>query len=319
MATTTLSIVVPVYNEENGIRSLVQRLQDCIVNLGVSYEVILVDDHSLDSSPQLLKEICTEQANFRALRLSRNCGSHLAVLAGLEHAHGDCAVFLAADLQDPPELIPQMLDLWHQGYRVVWAVREDRQGIAFSQRFSSKAFYWLLNRLGEIALPPDGADFALVDRRIIELVVGSLGANPNLFAEIARIGFSQTRVPYVKEARKSGHSKWSLGKKLKLFADTFVSFSYAPLRAMSYTGLSLSALGFLWAVVVFISHIANPHPVSGYASLMCVILVIGGIQMIMLGVLGEYLWRTLDEARHRPKYFIESECNGPGYPDDSIP
>ena len=317
----TLSVVIPVYNEGDGVRLLARRLKNCLSQLDVSSEVIFVDDHSLDSSPQVLKEICNDNPGFRSLRLARNCGSHIAVLAGLEHARGDCAVFLAADLQDPPELIAKMLDLWRQGHRVVWAVRKGRERIPLINRVTAKAFYWLLNRLGDVAVPPDGADFALVDRRIVAALGQSVGANPNILAEIARMGFSQAQTPYVKEARGFGSTKWSLRKKLKMFVDSFVSFSYAPLRAMSYLGISLSFLGFAWALVVFIARTMNRQPVSGYSSLMCVTLVIGGFQMIMLGVLGEYLWRTLDEARHRPKYHIEedSAATMPSECDASLP
>jgi polyisoprenyl-phosphate glycosyltransferase len=302
-----LSVVIPVYNEGDGLRLLADRLEDCLAHLDVSSEVIFVDDHSLDSSPQVLKDICDENPGFRSLRLARNCGSHIAALAGLEHSRGDCAVFLAADLQDPPELITEMLELWRQGYRVVWAVRVGRESIPLINRVAAKAFYWLLNRLGDVAVPPDGAHFSLVDRRIVAGLGQSVGANPNILAEISRMGFSQAQTPYVKEARRIGGTKWSLRKKLKMFVDSFVSFSYAPLRAMSYLGISLSLLGFIWAFVVLIARIMNRQPVSGYASLMVVTLIIGGFQMIMLGVLGEYLWRTLDEARHRPKYLIEED------------
>jgi glycosyltransferase involved in cell wall biosynthesis len=307
MLGVTVSIVIPVYNEGEGLCLLAQRLKICLGGLDTSWEALLIDDHSTDSSPSLIKEICAEEPRFRSLRLARNSGSHVAVLAGLEHARGDCAVFLAADLQDPPELIEKMLELWRQGHQVVWAVRDGRERIPLIDRVTAKTFYWLLNRLGDVAVPPDGADFALVDRRIIRALGQSVGANPNILAEIARLGFSQAQLPYVKEARRFGNTKWNLRKKLKMFADSLVSFSYAPLRAMSYLGICLSIAGFAWALVVLIGRIMNRQPVSGYASLMVVTLIIGGFQMIMLGVLGEYLWRTLDEARHRPKYLIEED------------
>jgi polyisoprenyl-phosphate glycosyltransferase len=315
----TLSVVIPVYNEGDGIRLLARRLKESLAALDVAWEVILVDDHSHDNSLEVMKEVCAENPGFQFLRLSRNCGSHIAILAGLEKAKGDCAVFMAADLQDPPQLIPEMLELWRRGHRVVWAVRAHREQAPLSDRLFARAFYWLMNRFGEVELPPDGADFALVDRRIIDSLDECVGANVNLFAEIARMGFSQAEVPYVKEERKFGTSKWTLRKRLKLFVDSFVSFSYAPLRAMSYLGMGLSMLGFLWALVVFVGRIMNRHPISGYASLMFVTLIIGGFQMTMLGVLGEYLWRTLDEARRRPKYLIEEDFSGSSQADLRAP
>ncbi len=302
----TLSIVIPVYNEGDGLRLLAERLR----NIADDHtEVIFVDDHSADNSWDVLRELCGQNPAFRFLRLSRNSGSHIAILAGLEHARGDCAVFMAADLQDPPELIPKMLSLWRQGYKTVWAVRAAREGIPWIDRLFSRSFYWLLNRFGEVTVPPDGADFALVDRAVISALVRSAGANPSLFCEIARIGFRQFEVPYTKEARQYGSTKWTLRKKLKLFADTFVSFSYAPLRAMSYVGLALSTLGFFYALFVLLMRIIAGHLIQGYASLMVIVLTLGGVQMLMLGILGEYLWRTLDEAHRRPQYFIEDQSD----------
>jgi dolichol-phosphate mannosyltransferase len=253
----------------------------------------------------VLREACASNAGFRFIRLSRNSGSHIAILAGLEHSRGDCAVFMAADLQDPPELIPKMLQSWSEGYKTVWAVRAGRRGVSLLDQILSRSFYWLLNRFGELAVPPDGTDFAMIDRCVIDALCRSVGANPSLFGEIAKLGFRQTEMPYVKEARQFGATKWNARKKLKLFADTFVSFSYAPMRAMSYLGIASSALGFSYALYLFIMHFVAQHAIVGYASLMVAVLVMGGIQMIMLGVLGEYLWRTLDEARHRPRYFVE--------------
>jgi dolichol-phosphate mannosyltransferase len=175
----------------------------------------------------------------------------------------------------------------------------------------AKTFYFLLNRFGEMTIPPRGSDFALLDRRAVLALLKSVGAHPSLGGEIAKLGFSQSEIPYAKEARKFGHSKWDLTRKLKAFTDAFVSFSYAPLRAMSYLGLMCSLAGFLYAVFVGVTRLATNRPVQGYASLMVAVLLIGGVQMIMLGVLGEYLWRTLDESRRRPLYFVEDSSEAP--------
>jgi glycosyltransferase involved in cell wall biosynthesis len=309
----TLSIVIPVYNEGEGLFLLVDRLKSILGALDFSAEVVLVDDHSADKSPEILQRISAENPAFHWLRLSRNSGSHVAVFAGLEHARGDVAVFMAADLQDPPELIPKMLDLWRQGNSTVWAVRARREGVPLIDRVISRLFYWLLNRFGEVTFPPDGADFALIDRRVIDALKSSVGSNLSILGEIAKLGFPTAEVPYTKEARQFGATKWNRRKKLKAFADAFVSFSYAPMRAMSYLGLICSTFGFLYAAVLLIVHSIHQTGLPGYASLMVVVLVIGGIQMIMLGVLGEYLWRTLEEARHRPSYFVErSSIQAPG-------
>jgi len=301
-----LSIVIPVFNEEAVLPILVGRLRSFTERLTpLVTEIILVDDHSNDRSPDILKEICRNDARFRYARLAKNSGSHVAILAGLAQARGDSAVFLAADLQDPPELILQMLDLWRAGHHVVWAVREERRGVSKIDVLLANAFYRLLNLLGEVNLPPRGSDFALLDRKAVDALLQSAGSDPSLGGEIARLGFSAAQISYAKESRAAGSSKWTLKRKLKAFADAFVSFSYAPLRTMSYLGMSCSFLGFLYALVLVILRLTTKSPVQGWSSLIVVVLVLGGVQMMMLGVLGEYLWRTLEAARQRPSYFLE--------------
>jgi polyisoprenyl-phosphate glycosyltransferase len=301
-----LSIVIPVYNEEAVLPALWKRLCSFADRLTpLVTEIILVDDHSTDRSPALLKEFCQQDSRFRYARFAKNSGSHVAILAGLSQANGACAVFLAADLQDPPELILQMLDLWRAGHHIVWAVREERQGISKIDLFLSNTFYRLLNLLGEVNLPPRGSDFALLDRKAIDALLQSVGSDPSIGGEIARLGFSSAQISYTKEQRAAGVSKWTLKKKLKAFADAFVSFSSAPLRAMSYLGIACSLLGFAYALLVIVVRLTTRTPVQGWASLIVVVLVLGGVQMMMLGILGEYLWRTLEAARRRPAYFFE--------------
>lgn len=300
-----LSLVLAVYNEEPSIAALLRRLQAFRQSIQVPIEVIFVDDHSSDDTPGLLREACRTNACFRYLRLSRNCGSHAAILAGLEYAKGQCAVFLASDLQDPPEIIPQLLQHWREGNHVVWAVRERREGISLRERLYARSFYWLMNRFSEVSFPPQGADFALLDRRVISALLASAGADPSLGADIASLGFRHAQVSYVKAARPFGRSKWNLRKRLKAFADAFVSHSFAPIRFMSYAGILMAMVGFLYAIAVVALRLAIGIPVEGWASLMVVTLVLGGMQMTMLGVLGEYLTRTLREARRQPRYFVE--------------
>ena len=301
-----LSIVIPVYNEEAVLPALSKRLSAFADRLSpLIAEIILVDDHSSDRSPELLKQFCRQDSRFRYARLAKNSGSHVAILAGLAQARGECAVFLAADLQDPPELILQMLDLWRGGHHVVWAVREERQGVSKFDLLLSNSFYRLLNLLGEVHLPPRGSDFALLDRKAVDALLQSAGSDPSIGGEIARLGFSSTQIVYTKERRAAGSSKWTLKRKLKAFADAFVSFSYAPLRAMSYLGIACSVFGFAYALLVIVMRLMTRTPVQGWASLIVVVLVLGGVQMMMLGILGEYLWRTLEAARQRPAYFLE--------------
>jgi len=307
MSLPLLSLVIPVYNEEESLPHLASRLRDVMRALDeqVRLEVWLVDDHSSDQTPQLLREICRDNQDFHYLRLASNSGSHIAILAGLKQTAGDCVVFLAADLQDPPELIPQMLDYWRAGHQIVWAVRAEREGISPVERLFSNLFYTLLNRFSDVKLPPTGADFSLLDRAVADALLQSAGPNPSLALDTARLGFKQIEFPYTKAARQYGVSKWNLRKKLNAFADAFVSTSYMPLRLMSYLGLVVSFAGFVYALVIIVLRLLNLIAVDGFAALMVVVLVFGGIQMIMLGVIGEYLWRTLEQARKRPLYFIE--------------
>ncbi len=255
--------------------------------------------------PELLRELSQGDSRFRHCRLAKNSGSHVAILAGLARARGKTSVFLAADLQDPPELILQMLELWSSGHHVVWAVREEREGVSKVDVFLSNTFYRLLNLLGEVNLPPRGSDFALLDRKVVDALLQSAGNHPSIGGEIARLGFSQEKISYTKGERVAGTTKWTFERKLKAFADAFVSFSYAPLRVMSYLGMLCSLLGFAYALLVIALRLRNSAPVQGWSSLIVVVLVLGGIQMMMLGVLGEYLWRTLEAARRRPIYFME--------------
>jgi len=312
-----LSIVIPIYDEAESLPVLFGRLRKLIDGLSdASVEVVFVDDHSADESPNLLREGCRDNPEFKSVRLSANRGSPIAILAGLEHARGDCAVFLAGDLQDPPELVPEMLGRWRDGCQVVWVAREKREGISLIERAFSRFFYLLFNWMANVSLPPRGTDFALIDRVVIDALRRSVRASPFLMGEIAMIGFRQTVVGYVKEARALGRTKWNLRRKLRLFADAFVACSYLPLRAMSYVGIALSLAGFAYALLVICLRLLVGMPIEGWASLMVVVLVLGGVQMIMLGVLGEYLWRTLEGTQQRPLYFVEEtteyEDDGPG-------
>lgn len=304
-----ISLVIPSYNEREGLPTLLQRLDHVVNELKsqVNVEVILVDDHSMDGSHVYIRQLCLERDYLKFIRLSRNSGSHVAIIAGMKYCKGDAVVFLPADLQDPPELIVEMIVKWNEGYDVVWAVRAKREGVSKTSVFFSNMFYRLLNSMTEIHFPNTGADFALLDKKVAAGLVASAGSKPSLGALISWLGFKQTEIPYVKEARKFGKSKWTLRKKLNAFADAFVGFSYLPMRFMSLIGFIAAALGFIYAMVVMILRFSIGNPIEGWASLMVVILIIGGLQMLMLGVLGEYLWRNLEESRKRPLFLIEDQ------------
>lgn len=302
-----LSIVIPIYNEEDNIHLLIDRLNSLINRTKINTEVILVDDHSEDQTQSLINQYCAKYEYLKYIRLSKNNGSHVAILAGLKYAKGDCGVFLSADLQDPPELIEEMLKLWKEGYDVVWAVRKEIKGVSLLARFFSASFYKIFNLLSPTKLPPKGADFALIDRKIIDGILVSAGSTPIIDALTSWMGYRQTTIPYVKEERKHGRTKWTFSKKLIAFADAFVDFSYFPVRLMSFLGILFAIFGFIYAGIIVFTKIVYNMQVQGYASLVILILVMGGLQMIMLGILGEYLWRNVKESKKRPLYFIEEK------------
>lgn len=299
-----VSIIVPAFNEEQNLPLLRERIDAAFANRECEYELLVVDDHSSDTTPQILADWAGSDPHVKLLRLSRNCGSHAAISAGLHHCTGDAAVILAADLQDPPEVIPQLMEKWQEGTHVVWAVREGREGESLSSTFTAGCYYWLMRRLGFANMPPQGADFLLVDRKVIDAFCEHPEKHTSFFAAVLWMGFRQEFVPYVKQARHAGTSKWTLAKKIKLFVDSIVSFSYLPIRAATLLGLTVALLGFGYACFVVVNAVRG-FPVAGWSSLMVVVLLLGGTQLVMLGILGEYLWRTFDESRGRPQYLIE--------------
>lgn len=306
----TLSVVVAAFNEEGNLPLLYERL--CALDwkaLRLEPEFLVVDDHSSDRTPEILAALAAGDPRLKVLRFSRNFGSHRAFAAGLEHCSGDGAVILAADLQDPPETIPQLVEKWRKGAQVVWAARDEREGESLPTRLLSRTYYALMRRFAEVQPPKNGADFLLLDRRVIEALRASPEKNTSLLSLIQWMGFDQDQISYTKAARGSGRSKWTVRKKLKLAVDSFVSFSYAPIRLASAFGLLFAFSGFVYAAVIAGRAIMLGSPVQGWASMMCVLLIVSGVQLVMLGIVGEYLWRTFDETRGRPRYIVEKRIN----------
>jgi dolichol-phosphate mannosyltransferase len=304
------SVVVAAYNEEKNLPLLYARV--CALDwaaLGLEPEFLFVDDHSRDGTPQVLAGLAARDPRVKVLRFSRNFGSHKAFTAGLEHSTGAAAVILAADLQDPPETIPLLVAQWRQGSRVVWAERGRREGESVATRLSARLYYHLMRRFSEVEPPAQGADFLLVDRQVIDALRAAPEKHTSLLSLIQWMGFDQSRITYTKEARHSGRSNWTLRKKLKLAVDSFVSFSYAPVRLMSVVGLLFACCGFAYALTIIARALFHGSPVQGWSSLMCVLLIVSGVQLLMLGVLGEYLWRAFDEIRGRPRYIVEKRIN----------
>jgi len=301
-----VSIILPTFNEQDNLSVLQRRLDDVSKKMSDhDFEFVFVDDCSGDKTPKILEEMAIVDNRVKTIRFARNCGSHAAVAAGLKFCRGDVAIMIAADLQDPPEIIPRFLEKWEKGFKVVWGVREKRHDESLVILACSRAFYFLMNRLTDIQQPPTGADVFLVDRSVIQAFKEAPEKNTSVYMLIAWLGYTQAYITYVKEARHGGTSKWTTSKRLKLFFDSLISFSYVPLRLMSLMGAMSAFIGLVYGAFIVINALHNKAAVEGWSSLMIVVLLLGGFQMSMLGILGEYLWRTYDETRGRPRYVIE--------------
>ena len=300
-----ISVVTPAYNEAGNLPIMHERLRAALDPTGVDWEWIIIDDSSSDDTFAAAEAIAVRDLRARIFRFSRNFGSHAATICGLDHARGDCAVAMASDLQDPPEVITPLLARWREGAHVVWAVRSQRVGESRATLVFSQLYYWIMRKVAGLNdMPATGSDFLLLDRRVIDAVCRFPEQNVSLFALVTWMGFRQTSVAYEKQARLHGRSSWTLRKKIKLIVDSLTSFTYQPVRWMSLIGLIVSVLGVIYGMVVTLNALLGSPP-EGWTSLMVVVLFLGGGQMFMLGVLGEYIWRGLDEARRRPRYLIE--------------
>jgi glycosyltransferase involved in cell wall biosynthesis len=308
-----VSIVVPVYCNELNLPHLFPRLFDLVdANPRHDFEYVFVDDGSGDNSFQLLAAAADKDPRVRVVKLSRNFGANAAVIAGLHYVTGDCVAMIAADLQDPPELITTMLRRWEAGKKVVLAAREDRED-PLVNRLLSSAFYGLFRRLAIRDMPAKGCDFLLVDRVVADMLVQIGEKNPYLIGLILWLGFDRDVVYYKRQKREQGRSMWTLAKRVKYFIDALVAFTYVPMRLVSGLGIVLSLAGLAVAMIVALRRILYNAAVQGWASLMVIVLVISGTQMLTMGIFGEYLWRNFEETRKRPSFVVEqvTETAGP--------
>jgi glycosyltransferase involved in cell wall biosynthesis len=302
-----IDILVCFLNEQDNLPLLRRRFETLQVEQPADYFFTFVDDGSTDRSADVIREWIETAPNVRLIQLSRNFGSHAAVVAGLQSCVGDCAVIMAADLQDPPEVIPQLVEEFRKGYDIVWACRKNRLGESLFTKVSSVFYYKVMRKLGLPNMPPKGADFLLVTRKVIDSANKHQEKHTSVLAMIMWMGFKQSHIEYVKQARHAGVSKWTFSKKIKLFIDSIVSFSYVPIRITSMIGLLLATAGFLYAIVVFVSRLAGWLSTgTGFAALMTVLLVGQGTILLMLGILGEYIWRAFDESRGRPRFIVDT-------------
>ncbi len=304
-----LSVVVPLYNEAGNVAPLLARLGEVLDGLRdrTDYEIVLVDDGSTDATAAAVRAEMQRRRNVVFVRLSRNFGHQLAATAGLEIAVGDAVVLMDGDLQDPPELIATFLEKWGQGFDVVYAVRRTRPGESRFKLLTARAFYRLINRLTKISIPMDTGDFRLMSRRVVDALRRSPERNRFLRGMVSWVGFNQTSVEYDRDPRYTGSTKYPLGKMLRFAMDGITSFSDIPLRFASYVGFIVSAVAFIYAITVVAFKLFSLRPPAytpGWASTIVAVLFLGGVQLMSLGILGEYLGRVYDEVKGRPLYLI---------------
>lgn len=316
MESAKYSIVIPLYNEEESFPDLVIRLREVMESLDGPTEVVLVDDGSKDSSYRLMVEANSQDRRFKVLQLSRNFGHQLAITAGMDAASGQAVIVMDADLQDPPDVILEMARKWQEGYEVVYAVRERREGETAFKKTTATLFYSLLRRLADIEQPVDVGDFRLVDRKALDAFLRMRESNRYVRGMFSWIGFRQVAVPYTRASRQAGRSKYPLRKMLRFASDGIIGFSTAPLRLALGAGLLLAILAVGYGVLAIWLKLAGLPIVPGYASLLVTITFLSGVQLIVIGMVGQYVARIYDEARGRPLYLVR-EAHGFGAAQDN--
>ncbi len=299
-----LSLVVPCHNEADNVDALHRRVGAVMAALDVSWEMILVNDGSRDQTLQRLLDLQRADPHISVIDLSRNFGKEAALTAGLDHARGEAVIPLDADLQDPPELIPQLLDKWREGFEVVNAVRQARAGDGWAKRLTAHAFYRVINRLSAVDIPPDTGDFRLISRQALEAIRSLPERRRFMKGLFAWAGFRSAEVCYSRPARHSGSSAWNYWKLWNFALEGITSFSIAPLQLASYLGFVVSVLAFGYAVWMVAATLLHGNPVKGYPSLMVTMLFLGGVQLMALGVIGEYIGRIYEESKQRPIYWV---------------
>lgn len=298
-----ISIIIPVYYNADTLMLLYEDMKEKILPTLGDYEIVMVDDGSKDESWDVMNQIRDMDENVKLVRLSRNFGEHAALLAGLSHCTGDCAVTKQADLQEDSELIVRMYEKWKEGNKVVLAVRQERDEPAI-KKFFANMYYSIVRKVVDKNMPKGGFDCYLLDRQAIEVLLRLDEKNSSLSLQVLWIGFKSDNVYFHRKDREVGKSRWTLSKKIKLAVDSMMSFSYFPIKFMSGMGSVMALLAFLWIIEVIIEYFTIGTPIQGWPSLMCLVLFSAGAILLMLGILGEYLWRTLDATRNRP-VFIE--------------
>ena len=305
-----LSVVVPVYNEQEVIAETAKRLRGVLDGMSVDYEIVFVNDGSRDGTLSVLRPLCEADARLKLVNFSRNFGHQIAITAGMDMTRGDAVVVIDADLQDPPEVIPGMFERWKQGYEVVYGKRLSREGETFFKKFTAKVFYRFMARMTEVDMPVDTGDFRLLDRKVVDALRRTPERNRYVRGIVSWLGFKQCAYEYERHERFAGQTKYPLKKMLKLACDGLVSFSVKPLRWIMGSGVVLSVLSVLYLVYILIASLCGVAMLSAglYAMLGLIVLLLG-VVMVFLGVLGEYIGRIYDESKARPLYLVSDTVN----------
>ncbi len=313
-----LSVIVPCANEEEVLQETNRRLMKALRELGIEFEVLYVDDGSTDSTMDVLRGIQRSDPQVRVVSLSRNFGHQVAITAGMEHSAGDGIVVIDADLQDPPEVIREFVERWRAGYDVAYGVRTERQGEGTFKLLTAGLFYRLIGQLSDTKIPADAGDFRLIDRRVAEALLSMPERDRFIRGMVSWLGFSQVAVPYRRAPRLAGKTKYPLLRMVRFAADGIVSFSTTPLKAATWLGFAVSALAVLGILYIVYDRLFAKNWVQGWASIVIAILFLGGVQLICLGIIGEYVGRIYGEAKRRPLYLVRGRLGfeqTPGRPD----
>jgi dolichol-phosphate mannosyltransferase len=305
MAGVRFSVVIPVFNEEEVLPETYRRLTGVMEGLSEPYELVFVNDGSRDRSPEILDDLARKDPRVRVIHFSRNFGHQAAITAGMDYARGEAVIVIDADLQDPPEVIPEMVAKWREGYEVVYGKRAKREGETFFKRFTASFFYRLLRAMTDIDIPLDTGDFRLVDRKVVEVMRLLREKNRFIRGLVAWVGFRQAALEYVRHRRFAGTTKYPLRKMLKLAWDGITAFSNKPLKIAAYLGFALSFLSFVYLLVIVVAKLLGKSTVPGWASLAVINLFFSGVILIILGIMGEYIGRIYDEAKNRPLYVVD--------------
>lgn len=306
MSKPLISVIVPCWNEEQMVALFLSETTQAVKDVEADFEFIFVDDGSTDNTYAELKKLADTDSRIRILRMSRNFGSFPSVTAGMKQSTGDAVICMAADLQDPPDLVPKLIDSWQAGHDIVWAAIDGR-GDSFVQSLFSGLFYSVIRRIALNNMPPRGMNVGLFSRRVIDIYNALPERDSIPFFTILKLGFPQAQISYDRQARRAGTSGWSFWKRVRAAVDVVITFSYAPVRLISTIGFLAAVLGMLYALIIIIQSLLFGVEVSGWSSLMVVLLLVSGIQMVTLGFIAEYLWRQSNQVRREPRYIIMDE------------